>query len=101
MQKCPVEIVEAIISRASSKADLLNLRIVNKPFHDLVTPKVFRSVDVRNSVESVMRLVQIRECERLVQLVEEILFDSRVSGTVFEINVQGLDIFGPCGLAYV
>lgn len=100
MQKCPVEIVEAIISRTSSKADLLNLRIVNRPFHDLVTPKVFRSVDVRNSVKSVMKLVQIRECERLVPLVEEILFDPRMPETGFEIKVQGPDFFGLYTLAY-
>lgn len=91
MQKCPVEIVEAIISNASSEADLFNLRTVNKPFHDLVTPKVFRSLGVRNSVKSVTRLAQIRECERLVRFVEEISFDTRAPETAFEIKAQGPD----------
>lgn len=98
MQNCPVEIVEAIVSSVSSTADLFNLRIVNKPFHDLVTPKVFRSLDVRNSVRGVTGLVQIRECKSLVLLVEEISFDTRAD-TVFEIKIQGYDIYGRYRLA--
>lgn len=88
MQKLPVEVVDAIVSEAALADDLITLREVDTLFHKLVTPKIFRHCQIRNSVKSAAALEKIRECERLVNLVKKVSLDPRGVDEPFEVDNQ-------------
>ncbi|EGN92562.1 hypothetical protein SERLA73DRAFT_79492 [Serpula lacrymans var. lacrymans S7.3] len=77
MKDLPVELLDAIAENTTSVADLLSLRGINVTCHELVTPKVFRKLHIRNSLKSVQNCQDILASLEIAPFVREVVYDYR------------------------
>jgi hypothetical protein len=70
----PVELLQTIFEevRKSNEEDLLNVRLANRYFCTIVTPYVFQTIRVQDTVESTNALCSILESPHLVQEIREV-----------------------------
>ena len=89
MNDCPIEVLGLFVETVNSESTLRNLRAVNSTFHDLATPRAFRTAYVTNTPASAMGLQSLMACAHLAQHVTAIVF--RSSDVPNEIQ-QGADV---------
>jgi hypothetical protein len=75
MKDLPIELVSVVVENISSTSDLLSLRSVNSTCHHFVTPRVFRKIHVRNSVQSAHMCRSIIDSPSLATHVREVVYD--------------------------
>ena len=77
MKDLPIELISVVVENISSTSDLLSLRSVNSTCHHFVTPRVFRKIHVRNSVQSAQICRSIIDSPFLATHVREVVYDPR------------------------
>jgi len=77
MRDLPIELIHAVVQNVSATADLLHLRSVNWAYRELVTPNVFSTLHIKNSIQSAQNCHQIISVTNLAIHVREVTYDSR------------------------
>ena len=77
MRDLPTELVHAVVQNVSATADLLTLRSLNSTYRELVTPRVFTKLHIKNSIQSAQNCHQIICSPDLSTHVREVIYDSR------------------------
>jgi hypothetical protein len=77
MRDLPIELIHAVVQNVSATADLLHLRSVNWAYRELVTPNVFSTLHIKNSIQSAQNCHQIISVASLAIHVREVTYDSR------------------------
>lgn len=77
MRDLPIELVNAIVQDVSATVDLLHLRSLNRSYKELVTPRAFSKLHIKNSIRSAQNCLQIIGAVSLAIHVREVVYDSR------------------------
>ncbi|OJA16687.1 hypothetical protein AZE42_06972 [Rhizopogon vesiculosus] len=77
MRDLPIELICAVVQNVSATADLLHLRSVNWTYRELVTPRIFSKLHIKNSIQSAQNCHQIIGVASLAAHVREVIYDSR------------------------
>ncbi|KAJ8597110.1 hypothetical protein M405DRAFT_855962 [Rhizopogon salebrosus TDB-379] len=77
MRDLPIELIRAIVQHVSATADLLHLRNLSWTYRELVTPRVFSKLRIKNSIQSAQNCHQIMGVTSLAAHVREVIYDSR------------------------
>lgn len=77
MRDLPIEVISAVVQNVSATEDLLHLRSLNWTYKELVTPRVFSTLHIKNSIQSAQNCHQIIGAANLATHVREVIYDSR------------------------
>lgn len=77
MQDLPIEVVSTVLQNVSATEDLLHLRSLNWTYKELVTPRVFSTLHIKNSIQSAQNCHQIIGSPSLATHIREVVYDSR------------------------
>lgn len=77
MRDLPIELISAVVQDVSAIVDLLHLRSLNRSYRELVTPRAFSKLHIKNSIQSAQNCLQIIGATSLAIHVREVAYDSR------------------------
>ncbi|KAG1723777.1 uncharacterized protein EDB91DRAFT_1255514 [Suillus paluster] len=77
MRNLPIEVISAVVQNVATTEDLLHLRSLNWSYKELVTPRVFSTLHIKNSIQSAQNCHQIIGTASLATHVREVVYDSR------------------------
>jgi hypothetical protein len=77
MRDLPIELVSTIVQDVSATVDLLHLRTLSRSYKELVTPRAFSKLHIKNSIQSAHNCLQIIGTVSLAIHVREVVYDSR------------------------
>ncbi|KAG2366356.1 hypothetical protein BDR07DRAFT_1396273, partial [Suillus spraguei] len=77
MRDLPIELISIILQDVSATVDLLHLRSLNRSYRELLTPRAFNKLHIKNSIQSAQNFRKIIGAANLSIHVREVVYDSR------------------------
>lgn len=80
MNSLPVEMLKMIVDQVPAGKDLRNIRALNRTFCALSTPRVFRRIQVRNTIWHTEAFENVVQSKAAIPYLEEIVFRDIYAG---------------------
>lgn len=90
MRDLPIEVISTVLQNVSATEDLLHLRSLNWTYKELVTPRLFSTLHIKNSIQSAQNCHQIIGAASLSPHIREVVYDSR-DNEYFQLPPENVD----------